>query len=77
VSHTASSVTEQIRESIRVHHASGHFTRDEAHARLRVAGFGEMTPEAADDLLDEPVDPSLFGLYGTHPRPAASGAGRG
>jgi hypothetical protein len=67
LSDTADNITAEIVEGILVHHASGHFTRDEARARLRVAGFSAMSEAAADQLLDRPVDPTLFDAYRTWP----------
>ncbi|MFC6017784.1 hypothetical protein ACFP2T_16405 [Plantactinospora solaniradicis] len=54
----------QVNESIRVHHASGHFDREEAMARLTANGLTEVQ---AKDLLAQPVDVGLFHEYGTYP----------
>lgn len=60
----------ECNQSITVHHASGHFTRERAIAGLTANG---LTAEQAHALLDEPVCPSLFDQYKTWPahlRPA-------
>lgn len=52
-------------ESIRVHHASGHFATDEATARLIANG---LNPDEAAQLLAQPVDEALFVQYRTWPK---------
>lgn len=59
----------EIAESIRVHHASGHFDRDEATWRL-TGGCG-MSDEQAQETLALPVGDDLFGKYRTWPKTAA------
>lgn len=54
----------EVSQSVLVHHASGHFTTEEATARLVANGMSET---AAAELLAEPVDPALFDQYGTWP----------
>jgi hypothetical protein len=54
----------ECNESIVAHHASGHFTREHALARLTANG---IAPDQARDLLDAPVDPALFDRYKTWP----------
>ncbi len=54
----------ECNESIVGHHASGHFDREEATARLVANG---MSPDYAATWLDQPVDPALFDRYKTYP----------
>lgn len=55
----------EIAESIRVHHASGHFDREEAMGRL-VNGCSFSSDEAAQ-ILAQPVGADLFAEYKTWP----------
>ncbi len=52
-------------ESIRVHHASGHFTTAEATARLK--GL-DLDDTQAAQVLAAPVDDGLFVKYRTWPK---------
>ena len=54
----------EVNEAIRVHHASGFFSRAEATARLMANG---LNIEQAADLLDQPVDVALFDEWKTYP----------
>jgi hypothetical protein len=54
----------ECNESVVVHHASGHFTRDHAVAVLTANG---LTETRANELLEEPVGPKLFDHYKTWP----------
>ncbi len=60
-----SDLNNEIAESIRVHHASAHFTTDEAAKRLLALGMGEARVAA---VLAEPVDEALFVKYKTSPK---------
>jgi hypothetical protein len=55
----------EIADSIRVHHASGHFDHDRAHAGL-TAQTG-CTAEHADAVLAAPVPERLYDEYKTFP----------
>lgn len=64
----------ECNESVVVHHASGHFTRDHAVAVLTANGLDTAKATA---LLDAPVNPDLFDHYKTWPahlRPATPAA---
>lgn len=64
-------VISEFNEFIRVHHASGHFARETAMARLVANG---LSLNEANAVLDQPVDPALFDEYKTWPlgmRPTA------
>ena len=52
-------------EAVRVHHASGHLTRDEATARLAALGFA---PPVIDEILSWPVTGDQFAQHGTRLR---------
>jgi len=59
-----SDLINECNESVRVHHASGHFDRDRATAMLTANG---LTEQAARDVLAQPVDAALFDKYKTYP----------
>jgi hypothetical protein len=59
-----SDLVAEANESVWVHHASGHFSADEATARL-VANV--LSPDAAAELLVLPVSVALFDQYKTWP----------
>lgn len=58
-------LTAEIAESIRTHHASGHFSHATAHARL-VANVG-MSAAEANAVLASPVEPYLYNEWKTYP----------
>lgn len=60
---TKADITDMVTESIRVHHATGHFDEEKAIARLKVAGFAERTDEQAAELLAEPVDAAAIARH--------------
>lgn len=60
---TMKAVTDEITDSIRAHYATGHFTRDEALARIKVAGWADRTDDEAAALLDAPIDPKVVKEY--------------
>ncbi len=63
-----SELNTQVAESIRVHHASGHFVRDEAVARLAALGYD---PAVVDEILSWPVTDDQFAQHRTWPKDGA------
>jgi hypothetical protein len=59
-----SDLDNEVRESICVHHASGHFAHEEATARLVATG---LTSDQAAEALTRTVDVALFFKYKTFP----------
>lgn len=64
-----SDLYDEIADSIRTHHASGHFSHDEAMERL-VKGQG-MTSTRAAEVLAAPVPFLMFDKFKTYPADGA------